>query len=604
MSNNLFKKLMITHLVIVFISIAVLGIFLAQLLENYFLSQKESELVTKGVELSEITAQYLRKDIDEATTNYLINSLEGFVGARVWVVDKTGLIRMVSRGNACRPHKMMAQAGFKLAPEETMNVLQGEIYKQIGETPHFQEPMVSVGVPIVDEYNKNNNVMGAVFLHAPVTGVTETLYKVYSYLLIATIIAILLALLLAVYLSKTISKPLLEINSAALDMARGNYQTRVRVESKDEIGELAQSFNYMSDKLSQTIDALHQEKSKIESLITSLHEGVIATDREGIVIWVNPMAQNLLPSEDSHVGKSIYDCFLKEIAEVIKETLTTGTTASASLKKDNLTIMAYASPIKDSKDCISGSVCVLQDISESQKLEEMRRNFVSDVSHELRTPLTAIRGYNEALSDGTVEDNETREKYHGIIREETERLERLIHDLLDLSRLQSGKVAIQLEPLDITAIVKATVDKMVPQIQLKGINLETKIPHKVIIIDGNEDRIVQLLIILFDNAIRYTKSGDSILISVENDCDNEEVRLLVSDTGKGIAKEDIPYIWERFYKADKSRTRTGAGTGLGLAIAKQIAELHQGTIRVESELGKGTTFVISFKKSQSSDISN
>lgn len=598
MSKTLFKKLMVTHLVVILISIAVLGVFLSQLMKNYFLNMKEDELTTKGQEISSITAQYLKGELDEDTTRYIINSLERFVDARVWVVDKNGLIRMVSRGSQCGRGRMMMRQGFQLPPEETNRVLNGETVKQVGESPHFTEPMVSVAVPIVDRAPARHEVIGAVFLHAPVTGVTVTLQKVYTFLIIATLVAVILAGLLAVYLSKAISNPLHQITAAALAMAKGDYQTRVKVQSSDEVGELAASFNYMGDKLSETIDALHQEKSKIESLIMSLGEGVIATDRTGTVVRVNTMARKLMQFAEDPIGRNIKECCSGGVAEIIQKVLEEGIGKSATLKKENITVLALASPIKDSRENISGTVCVLQDISEAEKLEQMRKDFVSDVSHELRTPLTAIRGYNEALSDGTVEDPEIRQKYHNIIREETQRLERLIHDLLDLSRLQSGKISLELEPLDVGAVIRSTVEKLEPQINIKGIAVELDIPQNIPYIMGNEDRLVQLLIILLDNAVRYTDAGGKIFVSV-GDVGLKGVEIAITDTGKGIPKEDIPFIWERFYKVDKSRTRTGAGTGLGLAIARQIVELHHGTIEVESELGRGTTFKIVFPLAES-----
>ncbi len=598
LKGSIFKKLMLTHLIVILLSIAVLGVLMSQLMKNYFLNTKEDELAQKGAEIGRITAQYLKKQMDETTTSFLIDSLDRFIGARVWIVDKNGLLRMASRNGYCGPRQMMMQRGVKLDSNVVGVVLKGQVSKQVGTTPYFSEQMVSVGVPIFDQASGGKNVIGAVLLNAPVTGVSETLQKVYLYLFLAILMAVILAGLLAVYLSRELSKPLHEIASAALAMAKGDYQKRVRHEGDDEIGELAASFNYMGDKLSNTIDALHQEKSKIESLMISLNEGVIATDKDGVVVWVNPMAKQLMGFAGDPVGSNPSSC-CNDIAAITKKVIDTGNLHTSTFQKDNTVIKAVASPIIDSKGGISGTVCVLLDISEAEKLEQMRKDFVSDVSHELRTPLTAIRGYNEALADGTAEEQETRQKYHGIIREETERLERLVHDLLDLSRLQSGKISVEMVPLDLGAIIKSTVEKMRPSVSAKGINLDLSVEENLPYIIGNEDRLVQLIIILLDNASRYTKPLGEVAVNVAGK-DNGVIEVAVKDTGPGVPKEDIPFLFERFYKVDKSRTRTGAGMGLGLAIAKQIVEMHQGSIDVSSELGQGTVFSISFRHNQKS----
>lgn len=231
-------------------------------------------------------------------------------------------------------------------------------------------------------------------------------------------------------------------------------------------------------------------------------------------------------------------------------------------------------------------------VSETEKVDKLRRDFVANVSHELRTPLTIIRGYTEALTDGTAADPVLQAKYLGMMRDETERLERLIKDLLDLSRLQSQNTQGEMEPIPLAAVAEGAVSIFRRGAEQKGVALQAETPEENTVIRGNGDRLTQLLLILLDNALKFTAAGGRITVKAGRD--KNLVRLTVSDTGSGISPEDLPFIWERFYKADKSHSRSSVGTGLGLAIAKEIIELHGATVEVTSVLGAGTEFIICF----------
>ncbi|EGO62432.1 sensor histidine kinase [Acetonema longum] len=231
-------------------------------------------------------------------------------------------------------------------------------------------------------------------------------------------------------------------------------------------------------------------------------------------------------------------------------------------------------------------------VSETEKVDKLRRDFVANVSHELRTPLTIIRGYTEALTDGTAADPALQAKYLGMMRDETERLERLIKDLLDLSRLQSQNTNAEMEPIPLAAVAEGVVSIFRRGAEQKGVQLQAEKLEENTVISGNGDRLTQLLLILLDNALKFTPAGGKITVGVERD--KNLILLAVSDTGSGIASEDLPFIWERFYKADKAHSRLSVGTGLGLAIAREIIELHGGTVEVASAPAKGTKFIIRF----------
>ena len=281
--------------------------------------------------------------------------------------------------------------------------------------------------------------------------------------------------------------------------------------------------------------------------------------------------------------------------DVVRPLKTMQQTAEAMARGDYSTLIMVET--SDEVGCLGLALNSLaqdlaQYIAQMDNMENMRRDFVANVSHELRTPLTIIRGYTEALLDGTVDSPDQMQKYHRQMREESVRLERLIKELLDLSRLQSGQAEPAQEKIPLTAIADSVINMMKQQAQQKQITLMTNTSRNVSNIRGNGDRLTQLILILLDNAIKYTPIGGTVTVSVLQD--TKAVILKVADTGTGIPTEDLPYIWERFYKVDKSHCRADDGTGLGLAIAKQIIDLHQAEAAVTSELKLGTTFTIRF----------
>lgn len=282
-----------------------------------------------------------------------------------------------------------------------------------------------------------------------------------------------------------------------------------------------------------------------------------------------------------------------ELSGLFAGVLESGSSGSCVFTIDKLTVRAYVSPIVSSRT-ILGSVGILQDISQAEQLEKMRRDFVANVSHELRAPLTVIRGYTEALLDEVIDKKEEPDKYYQIIRQETLRLERLIIDLLDLSRLQSGKAELDMESVDLETISRSVLEKFTPLAGEKQVQLTLRSDFSPFLVQGDGDRLEQLIIIFIDNALRHTYQGGKISINLKGE--DREALVRISDTGEGIPEEDLPYIWERFYKVDKAHTPSLGGTGLGLYIAREIIHLHGGTTRVESKPGEGAAFEFTLKR--------
>lgn len=593
--KSIFSRLILSFLAVILIVIFSTGILFSKLLKNYMIKQKETELSNKGSQIVQISREFFKNTIDENTFSYTLNSVDDIVNSRTIIIDRTSTI--VNSPLPRQGHGSgFLSKGTRLQSSDIENIFKGSTVIKNGYNPMFNEPMITVGIPIYDS-NISPSIIGAVILNSPVNGITEAISQTSSILIFACLAGLGLSLLAAYGLSRTLSNPIRVISKAALEIAHGDYSKKVDIKRKDEIGILSSSFNYLTEKLNETIGALNNEKSKLSDILYSMEEGLVAVDTRLNIIQLNPAASDLLDISEQSVQNlsCLPNCgdMVLNVGEVLKEGK--GKSFQKTLE-ENKFLNVLVSPLKYQSGEIYGAIIILQDISESMKLEKMRRDFVANVSHELRTPLTSIRGFIEPLIDGTVSDRETSMKYHRIIRNETLRLERLINDLLDLSRLQSGKAYLDIQKVNIVELITNISNKFQPIFSSKKIEFKFEPPDSTLFILADGDRIEQLMTIFIDNAIKFTPVGGHIEIDLAEE--GNIVRISIKDTGIGIPKEDIPYIWERFYKVDKSRTSKSSGTGLGLSIAKNIIELHKQKISVESIPGSGTTFEFTMKKAK------
>ncbi|WP_042162609.1 ATP-binding protein [Paenibacillus gorillae] len=426
--------------------------------------------------------------------------------------------------------------------------------------------------------------------------------KIKVVFIVVGIIGFLLSTFFAFFLSSKIQQPLLQLKKAADSISQGDYRTRVNIVSSDEIGQLANTFNHMTGQLEKLIHDLSHEKEHLSSILRSMGDAVITFDAEGKVILTNPPGQMLL-GRWSDIERSWHDDMEDgEFAGVpgpLRDTFQTvlqeGRDAAHKVQVHNNVWSVAMAPLKT--DGISrGAVAVIRNVTEEHKLEKLRRDFVANVSHEIRTPLSMLQGYSEALLDDIVATPEERKELVQVIYDESLRMGRLVNDFLDMARMEAGHVELNLQQVDLRQVVKRVHRKFQVYAKERDVSLIAGLPKQPLAVMGaDEDRIEQVMTNLLDNALRHTPPGKSITISGERADINGlgYVLLKVKDEGQGIPSEDVPYIFERFYKADKARKRgSSGGTGLGLAIVKNIITQHHGRIEVDSVLGKGTTFTL------------
>jgi len=404
--------------------------------------------------------------------------------------------------------------------------------------------------------------------------------------------SILVALGIGYILAKTITRPISRIMQKAEKISRGDFGQQLDVESNDEIGKLAKTFNFMSAKLKNTLAEITSEKKKIETIMKNMTDGVVAFDNNGAVVHINDAAKNIL-------GNAVLDLNLNAFLNLFGvETPTEDQEDGDKLGLNGLQrrvefegryLKLQFAEITDDEGNIEGLVTVIQDITEEQKLDKMRREFVANVSHELRTPLTSVKSCTETLLDGACEDPETTEHFLRVINDETDRMARLVRALLILSQHDSG-IRLNLEDISPADLVNSCVERLRREAEQKEQDLRVNIRPGLPFIQGDRHRLDQLLTNVVVNAIKYTPPKGKITVHCY--CEKDKIIINVEDNGIGIPEQDVERIFERFYRVDKARSRQLGGTGLGLAIAKEIAQLHGGNISAKSKVGRGTQILI------------
>ncbi len=441
--------------------------------------------------------------------------------------------------------------------------------------------LLAVAVPLT--YNGVNH--GAVVMYQAIEDFNGTVAEVRKLIFVVGVIGFIMTTVFAFFLSSRITSPLRQMKETAHRIAEGDFHAEIPIRTHDEIGDLASTFNTMASRLNQVVNALSQEKEQLSSVLRSMVNGVLMIDAEGQIVVSNPPARQFLRDweyerERKSIPTPIYELF-QRVVESEQE-------VQADIQVQGRVWSVVMSPLYD-RDQVRGAVAMLRDMTREWKLDKLRKDFVANVSHELRTPLSMLQGYSEAIVDGIASTPEEHKELAKIIYDESVRMTKLVNELLDLARMEAGHVELHPEELLIRPYLERIHRKFYNLAKERGINLQLELSTTRERVTADPDRMEQVLTNLIDNALRHTPTNGTVTIRATGD---DPLLLEVSDTGSGISQEDLPFVFERFYKADKARTRGRAGTGLGLAIAKNIVEAHEGTITVHSKIGEGTTFTI------------
>jgi len=570
-----------SRLIVIFISVTVLVVLITSIIflllySNSAYTDKEKLMTRCADQIANLVSDVISKP-DHQTISFMdYSQLVGTVlDATLWIMDTDGVF-MVTQTSYWPVYLQDLDKSEIDIIKTALNGTKSEtrIFSHI-----FRDQMMTVCVPVyaMDESSKRQ-IVGAVLLHSSIERINETFRNAQNLLIIALVIAVCIAIIVAVAISIQFTKPLRAMSIVASQMARGNYNVRTHITDKNELAELSYSLNYLAAALGSNITQLRNEKDKFSNIFDTISDGIAAFDINLKLTKYNTALLKLCKQkhfEDIQLRGAITHCIQTGERQII-------------IIEDKDILRFTISRIQNG-DIVDGCVVTVQDISQSERLEQLRREFVANVSHEFRTPLSIIKGSIEALIDGVVDSDEAKIEYYERIETESTALEHLVKDLLDTSRFKAGKIVLELQETDLTNILTNLTGSMLTIADAKSVLIQYNWKHLPLVM-GDYDRLRQLFIIFIDNAIKFTPANGQVIISTY--VENEMIKISIKDTGVGIKKEDIPFIFERFYKSDKSRGGSETGTGLGLSIANNIVELHNGYITVESEEGHGTEFLI------------
>ncbi|USS88130.1 cell wall metabolism sensor histidine kinase WalK [Fructilactobacillus hinvesii] len=510
--------------------------------------------------------------------------------AEVTVVDARGNIRGTNQNNE------QSLVGQKNTDGDIKTALYSS--KTIEKTTSSNNNRYYIQVnPLINSSKNQNNIEGVVYIRANLSQVYRNINNITIIYLFAAVLSIILGLLLTLIISRAITKPIDELKRQTEQIARGDYSGHVQVYGNDELGQLAHAVNNLSVQVEESQESTESERRRLDSVLDNMTDGVVATDRRGLVTIVNDEAIELLnTTKQAVVGQPILQVLkledqynLRDLIEDPGQVYLDFSTADR-----RLILSAHFSLIQRKSGFINGLVCVFHDVTAQQKIDEDRRQFVSNVSHELRTPLTSVHSYLEALADGAWKDPELAPKFLQVTQDETDRMIRMINDLLTLSRMDSGTQKYDSELVNINKIFNYILDRfdmIVKNDDKKHYQIKREFTKQDLWAEIDPDRFTQVIDNIMNNAVKYSPDGGVITCRLYED--HNRIILSISDQGLGMPQSALKHIFDRFYRVDKARSRAQGGSGLGLAISKEIIESFGGSIRVESTEGRGSTFYIS-----------
>ncbi len=583
-------RIVFIYFLLVFIATTIIGVFIMSQLQAYYI-QSVRDNITKSVQGTTILSslgQYQDLKSNQKEVQSTIANWSKAVEQELFVVDDDFTILASSNEN------LVERSALDLLNQSLiLSGLTGTIDEEdmLVKSQSREIPVKNMVFPIESE----DGVTGVLYLREDMSSVYETIDQSKIIFVKAMGIALFITVLLGFFISRSITVPINDVTEKAEKMAQGDFSQEVSVKSDDEIGRLAEMFNILRKQLNLTLFEISNEKSKLETILKYMADGLIAVNLSGHIIHANPAAMNMLKITEDDMIHRHYDDIIKHynenlIFEKLRRNCKDGGVADVFIY-GRMTFAVRYDRFKDENGEDVGIIMILQDITERQKLENMQMDFVANVSHELKTPLTTIKSYTETLLCGQVDDKETSELFLGIIDTEADRMNRLVKDLLQLSRLEHKQETWNKKECNLIQLLKTVVTKVELTAKNKNLHLNYIFNDELRIMTViDRDGIEQVLLNVLSNAIKYTEEGGRIDIDAVQL--NKTAHLVIADNGIGIPEKELSRVFERFFRVDKARSRAMGGTGLGLSISKQIIEDHNGSIEIESKEGKGTKVTI------------
>ncbi|WP_100486601.1 cell wall metabolism sensor histidine kinase WalK [Sporolactobacillus pectinivorans] len=577
-------KIVLVYTLLILLAMQLIGVYFTDSLKTMQLNSFEDALVNQSkliaVNIGEVLRESKDTNIDDPSR------LADQISSQFSEVDNTRQIEVIDENRVIVAADDKRAIGKSTTNDLIIQNLTSTTANKYRRTDSGSGERVDiVTVPIM----VGNQRYGVLYVEKSFEGVYSQLLLINRILATATIFSLLITAVLGFFLARTITKPLVQMQRQVLAVSQGNFNRKVDMIEKDEIGQLAAAFNNMTIKLREATSTTESERRKLKSVLTYMTDGVIATDRKGNVILMNNRAEELLNVyRNDVIGNSILDLLKIRKNYKIMDLYSLADSMVLDFSSDQQIVLLRAnfSVVKKENGLANGLIAVIHDVTEQEQVDMERREFVANVSHELRTPLTTMKSYLEALQDGAVDDPKLAAKFLDVTQKETERMIRLVKDLLQLSRLDSKSYKINLQHTNYINFCEQIIDRF-EMTKKQNIEFSRKLPKGTFFVQIDRDKLTQVIDNILSNAMKYSPEGGLITFRITRK--GHKIRTTISDEGVGIPKENLVKVFERFYRVDKARSRKLGGTGLGLAIAKEMIEAQGGDIWAESEWNHGTT---------------
>lgn len=602
--TNFFKsiqwKLVVIYALLILVAMQVIGVYFVRSLERQYINNFSQSLVDRANLLSYNVSEGIASNGGDSTSDQQLNQvldqlLSEFTESttladdirEVQIIDTNSVVRATSNQNNQSLVGQRTANSFIQKSFATSGAQETLVYEDSNER------MRVVAVPVKSEVD--GTTTGMIYIEASMQSIYNQMEQVTRILATGTLIALIITSILGILLSRTITRPIADMRRQAVEMRKGNFSRKVKVYSDDEVGQLAYAFNELTDELMEANATTEAERRRLTSVLENMSDGVVATDRSLRVILMNDQARDMIGlAEEEAMGANLQNLLEFDDEIVIPEDGTMPPKLiDLSTDEELFLVRAYFSPIQKHSGPITGLIVVLHDVTEQEQVEQDRREFVANVSHELRTPLTTMRSYLEVLAEGAYKDDELAPRFLETTQNETERMIRLVNDLLQLSKMDSKEYTMQKVKFDFIQFFNDIIER---HEMTKGetIQFRRKLMKRRVYVHADQDKMTQVIDNIITNAIKFSPEGGTITFRTMLRA--KRLVIGIKDEGVGIPKSNLKKIFERFYRVDKARARNIGGTGLGLSIAKEVVSAHGGDIWAESEFGRGTTiyFTIPF----------
>ncbi|MCT1508458.1 cell wall metabolism sensor histidine kinase WalK [Staphylococcus hominis] len=586
--QSLHTKLVIVYILLIIIGMQIIGLYFTNSLEKELTNNFMKNIKQYATQL-EVNIERIYKDNPSNAQKEVQSLLNEYANRQeieeIRFIDKDQIIMATAKLSS---HSLINQKVNDNSVQKAISLGEANSHNVLKDYGNGKERIWIYNLPV----KNGNDVIGNIYIESNINDVYNQLNNINQIFIIGTAISLFITIILGFFIARTITRPITDMRNQTVEMSKGNYTQRVKIYGNDEIGELALAFNNLSKRVQEAQANTESEKRRLDSVITHMSDGIIATDRRGRIRIVNDMAIKMLgmAKEDLigyymlNVLKIEGDFSLEEIQENNDSILIDMNEEEGIIARVNF------STIVQDTGFVNGYIAVLHDVTEQQQVERERREFVANVSHELRTPLTSMNSYIEALEEGAWKDENLAPSFLSVTREETERMIRLVNDLLQLSKMDNETEQITKEIVDFNMFINKIINRH--EMTAKDTTFVREIPNETIFTEIDPDKMTQVFDNVITNAMKYSRGDKRVEFHVKQNALYNRMTIRIKDNGIGIPINKVDKIFDRFYRVDKARTRKMGGTGLGLAISKEIVEAHNGRIWANSVEGQGTSIFI------------